>query len=359
MARHVSRGPGAPNAIESLAGERRHVVTSEPFNCESALEQVKGWITPVPLHFVRSTYPTPSIDPTAWRLRVEGDAVRQPIEWTLEDLLAMPARGQVCWLECAGNARTQFAEVQGRPTDPAQLPWGVGAVGNAEWTGVSLGAVLDLAGIQPNAVDVLIEGLDEGKRSRPMPLDVARRPTTILAYAMNGEDLPPDHGYPLRALIPGWIGAASIKWVGRIAVSSRPVKVPTNTTSYVLEGPDYLKPIALTEQPIRSVVALAWGAELSAGPRMVRGFAWSPHGRVSRVEYSLDRGQSWANATLLDPNIPLAWVRWEFAWRPDPGQHAILTRAVDEHGNRQPDEVTWNRLGYLYNAVVAHPVRVR
>ncbi len=339
--------------------ERRRVVSVDPPNYESQLDQVKGWITPNHLHFVRSQHKAPDIDPATWRLRVEGDAVERPYELTFDDLLRLPSRSQVCWLECAGNNRSLYESVMQREVEPAQLRWSSGAVSNAEWTGASLSHVLDRAGVASDAVDVLVEGLDDGKISRPMPIDVARRPTTILAYAMNGEPLPPDNGYPVRALVPGWIGTNSIKWVGRIVVSREPIKVKWNTTSYVMDGPDFPGTPALSTQPLKSTVALPYGADLSAGPQVIRGFAWSPHGRIARVECSVDGGASWTNARLVEPNQPLAWVRWELDWDATPGEHTITTRAVDELGNRQPDTVAWNRLGYLYNAVVAHPVVVR
>lgn len=338
--------------------ERRRVVSADPPNYESPLEQVAGWITPTELHFVRSHHQAPRIDPETYRLRVEGDAVERPIALSLDDLKRLPSRSQVVWLECAGNSRVQFERVLGQPVDPEQLPWGSGAVSNAEWTGVSLGHVLDLAGVRAEAVDVLLEGLDEGKVARPMPVEVARRLETLLAYALNGAELPPDHGYPVRGIVPGWIGTNSIKWVGRIVVSSQPVKVKWNTTSYVMHGPDYPETPVLSEQPIKSVVALPWDTVLAPGPRTVRGFAWTPRGRIARVEYSLDGGATWEQARLLEPNQPLAWVRWEFSWDPALGAHTIRTRATDDQGNRQPDAVPWNRLGYLYNAVIAHPVRV-
>jgi sulfane dehydrogenase subunit SoxC len=338
--------------------ERRIVVSADPPNYESRLDQVAGWITPRDLHFVRSQHQAPEIDPETYRLRIEGDAVARPIELSLADLKRLPSRSQVNWLECAGNSRVQYERVLGKAVDPAQLPWGQGAVSNAEWTGVSLSHVLDLAEISPDAVDVMPEGLDEGKIARPMPMEIARRPQTLLAYAMNGDPLPPDNGFPVRAVVPGWIGTNSIKWVGRIVVSKEPIKVKWNTTSYAMHGPDYPDDPALTFQPVKSVVALPWEAKLAAGPQTVRGFAWSPHGKVARVECSTDGGASWQDATLLEPNQPLAWVRWELNWDPAPGAYEIMTRATDERGNTQPDAVKWNSLGYLYSAVVAHPVTV-
>jgi len=338
--------------------ERRVVVSADPPNYESRLDQVAGWITPRDLHFVRSQNKAPEIDPETYRLRIEGDAVAQPLDLSLADLKRLPSRSQVNWLECAGNSRVQFERVLGKPVDPAQLPWGQGAVSNAEWTGVSLSRVLDLVDISPDAVDVMPVGLDEQHVARPMPMEIARRPQTMLAWAMNGDPLPPDNGFPVRAIVPGWIGTNSIKWVGQIVISKQAIKVKWNTASYALHGPDYPDDPALTFQPIKSVVALPWEAKLKAGPQTVRGFAWSPYGTIAKVEYSLDGGKEWLTATLLEPNQPLAWVRWEMNWDPAPGSYEIMTRATDEMGNTQPDAVKWNSLGYLYCAVVSHPVTV-
>ncbi|MGE3270971.1 MAG: sulfite oxidase [Chloroflexota bacterium] len=338
--------------------ERRIVVSADPPNYESRLDQVAGWVTPRDLHFVRSQHVAPAIDPDTYRLSIEGDAVGKPIQLSLADLKKLPSRSQINWLECAGNSRVQYERVLGKAVDPAQLPWGQGAVSNSEWTGVSLSTVLDLADIKPNALDVMPEGLDEGKIARPMPIDIARRPETMLAYAMNGDPLPPDNGFPVRAIVPGWIGTNSIKWVGRIVVSSQPIKVKWNTTSYAMHGPDYPDDPALTFQPIKSVLAIPWEAKLAAVEQTVRGFAWSPHGRIAKVEYSFDGGKNWTTASLLEPNQPMAWVRWEFTWNPQPGSYEITTRATDDQGNTQPDAVKWNSLGYLYNACVSHPVTV-
>jgi DMSO/TMAO reductase YedYZ molybdopterin-dependent catalytic subunit len=339
--------------------ERRKVVSADPPNYESPLPEVKGWITPTELHFVRSQNKAPEIDPESYRLTVEGDAVQKSVTLSLAEIRNLPSRSQVNWLECAGNNRVQYEKVLGKAVDPAQLPWESGAVANSEWTGVSLSAVLDLAGVKSNALDVMLEGLDEQKVARPMPLEIARRPETLLAYALNGGDLPPDNGYPLRGIVPGWIGTNSIKWVGRIVVSSEPIKVKWNTTSYAMHGPDWPDDPALSWQPIKSTVALNWEARLKAGQQVIRGFAWSPHGLIERVECSLDGGASWKPARIVPPNQRLAWVRWELDWDAAPGDYTIMTRAIDDQGNRQPDSVKWNSLGYLYNAVVAHPVKVQ
>jgi DMSO/TMAO reductase YedYZ molybdopterin-dependent catalytic subunit len=162
----------------------------------------------------------------------------------------------------------------------------------------------------------------------------------------------------VRAIVPGWVGINNVKWVGRIEVRTSVIDVPTTTSTYVLEGPDYPAKVVLRQQTIKSAVALPWPAALPAGPQRVRGFAWSPAGRISRVEYSIDRGASWHPAALREPNIARAWVRWDFVWDARPGDHVILTRAVDDQGNAQPAAIPWNAQGYGYNVPVPHPVKV-
>jgi DMSO/TMAO reductase YedYZ molybdopterin-dependent catalytic subunit len=329
-------------------------------NQETRLETLRGYITPASRFFVRNHTNTPRLDLGAWRLRVEGNAIDRPREIGFDDLLRLPSRSVVSFVECAGNGRGFSNEFMGKVASGTQ--WRLGAIGVAEWTGVPLGAVLELAGVKRDTprdiLNVLVEGLDSVKVNRPMSLTKALEDDTLLAYAMNGEPIAPDHGFPLRAIVPGWVGINNIKWVGRIEVRDRAIDVPTTTRSYVLEGPDYPSKVVLRLQTIKSAVALPWGATLPAGRHRVRGFAWSPVGQINRVEYSLDRGMSWQPAALREPNMPRAWVRWEFEWDARPGEHAILTRATDDQGGTQPVSISWNAQGYGYNVPVPHPLKV-
>ncbi|OLC31612.1 MAG: hypothetical protein AUH81_17565 [Candidatus Rokubacteria bacterium 13_1_40CM_4_69_5] len=263
-------------------------------------------------------------------------------------------------MECAGNGRGFFKEFMGRVASGTQ--WRLGAIGVAEWSGVPLAAVLDLARVKRDTprdvLNVLIEGLDSVKVNRPISLEKALEDGTLLAYAMNGQPLLPDHGFPARAIVPGWVGINNIKWVGRIEVRDHSIDVPTTTTTYVLEGPDYPTKAPLRLQTLKAAIALPWGATLAAGRQAVSGFAWSPVGRISRVDYSLDRGATWRPAPLREPNLPRAWARWDFEWDARPGEHVILTRATDDQGNTQPASIPWNRQGYGYNVPVPHPVKV-
>jgi sulfane dehydrogenase subunit SoxC len=321
----------------------------------------RGYVVPNELFFVRNHTRTPRIDVSTWRLKVEGSGVRRPLELTYDALLSMPSVSVIRTIECAGNGRSFFENAYGKKAQGTQ--WKLGAIGVAEWTGVRLHDVLDQAGLKRTAKDVMPEGLDDLKVRRPMSVTKAVAQDTILAYAMNGEPLPPDHGSPARVLVPGWIGAANIKWVGRIEVSEEALFSPWNIETYILIGPDFqpeppAKGPALSEQNLKSALELDMGAQLQAGRHRMTGRSWSPIGKITQVEYSLDRGVTWQQAMLEEPSIAQAWARWDFDWEAKPGHHTIRVRAADGQGHTQPDNVPWNEQGYLYNAVVDHPVIV-
>ena len=321
----------------------------------------RGYVVPNELFFVRNHTRTPRIDVATWRLTIAGSGVAEPLELSYDDILAMPSVSVIRAVECAGNGRSFFESAYGQKAQGTQ--WKLGAIGVAEWTGVQLSQVLNRAGLKRTAKDVMPEGLDDLKVRRPMSITKALAEDTLLAYAMNGEPLPPDHGFPLRVLAPGWIGVANIKWVGRLEVSEQALFSPWNMETYVLIGPDYqplppAKGPALSFQTLKSAVELAWEAQLRAGPQLVRGRSWSPFGRIAQVEYSLDHGATWQPARLREPNMAGAWVRWDFAWEARPGRYPVRIRATDAAGHVQPDRVPWNEQGYLYHAVVDHPVTV-
>ena len=323
----------------------------------------RGYVTPASLFYIRNHGPTPIIDVKTWRLKVQGPGVAKPLELTYDDILRMPSVTVTRFIECAGNGRILFKEYQGDM--PKGRPWRFGSYGLAEWTGVSLSEILERAAIKPTAVDVMPTGLDRSAVERPMPVAKAMEPDTVLAYAMNGDIIPPDHGYPARVVVPGWVGINSIKWVGSITVSEEPIYVERNTEEYVLAGPGF-EPAppawgpVLTSVPVRSAIALPWPATLTPGPQTIRGFAWSGYGTITRVEYSLDDGRTWADAEIREPNIPLAGCRWEFLWDAPPGEGTITIRATDSSGKTQPtpDTMRWNQRGYEFWAAVPHPVRV-
>lgn len=332
---------------------------------EARLENMQGVITPNRFFFVRNNSSSIDVGADTWRLSVEGDAVAMPMNISYREIRAMPSRTLVSYLECAGNHRAMFSLVNGQEAQGTQ--WERGAIGNGEWTGVPLRDVLERAGIRGDAASVLMVGLDknspeEGFR-RVMPVDKAMHPDTILAYALNGETLPRDHGFPLRVVTPGWVGSSWIKWLGRIVVSSERQWTRNNTTSYVLIGDDYqsegeAEGQVVTTQSIKSALALPWPADISAGLHLIHGYAHSPHGVVSRVEWSADSGASWHMANVQESQARYSWVRFEFIWDASPGEYTLMTRAIDSEGNTQPDNVPFNAKGYLFNQPLPHPVRV-
>ena len=322
----------------------------------------RGYLVPNELFFVRNHTRTAAIDAKTWRLKIEGSGIQKPMELSYDELLSLPSQSVIRYVECAGNGRSFFEAAYGKKADGTQ--WKLGAIGVAEWTGVPLAEVLNRAGLKKSARDMMPEGLDDLKVRRPMPVAKALQEDTLLVYAMNGQPLPPDHGFPVRVLMPGWIGVANIKWLGRLEVSEQPLFSNWNTETYVLIGPDYKgeppsKGPVLSNQDLKSAVELPWNGEVAAARRLVRGRSWSPYAKISKVEYSLDQGKSWQTARLREPNIAAAWVRWDFEWQPKPGKQTIRVRATDEKGNTQPDKVPFNQQGYLYNAMVDHPVEVK
>ena len=346
-------------------------------NLEARLQDTQGLITPNRFFFVRNNSVSLDVDAADWRLTVEGDAIANPLELFYDDIRNLPSRTLISYLECGGNHRAMFDLVKGRPAQGTQ--WMTGAVSNGDWTGVSLRDVLTLAGITKETVSVLLIGLDadspeEGFR-RVMPVAKAMDADTLLAYALNGESLPKDHGFPVRALAPGWVGSASIKWLGRIVVSSEQLWTRNNTTSYTLIGDDYppegeaLGKVVRT-QTIKSALALPWPAELAAGGYRIHGYAHSPTGPIAKVEWSLDSGKTWSGAAITTPQVQpglkqrsdsafrYSWARFGFAWEAQPGEYSIMTRATDAAGNTQPDEIPFNEKGYLFNQPVPHPIRV-
>jgi DMSO/TMAO reductase YedYZ molybdopterin-dependent catalytic subunit len=333
-----------------------------PTNLETRLENLRGFLTPNDLFFVRNHGPTPRVALDTYRLRVEGDALRRPLELTYDDLLRLPGHSVIAYLECAGNWRRFHQEVYGRAASGEQ--WGTGAVGCAEWSGVSLGHVLEAAGVQGSATHVNLHGADDAAFNRPMTLAKALDADTMLALGMNGADLPPDHGFPVRGVVPGWSGSNSVKWVTRIVVTREPQWVKTNTTSYVLVGEAWpaeryapAEGGPITELPVKSALALPRPAQLARGSQRLHGYAHAAHGPVRRVVWRVDDGD-WRDARIVEPVLRRAWQRFEFDWDATPGPHTLQTRATDAAGTTQPDAAPFNEQGYLLNVPIEFPVTV-
>ncbi len=333
-------------------------------NLEARIEQLGGFITPNDQFFVRNNSFSIDVDSDSYVLKVGGEAVSTQRSLSYADLLNMPSKSVYAYIECGGNQRSFFGSAMGQPARGTQ--WGRGGVGMAIWTGVPLRDVLNEAGILESAVEIQLIGLDmdspEAGFRRPLPVAKAMDEDTILAYRMNGEVLPRDHGFPVRAIVPGWVGSSNIKWLGQIEVSTKRVWSRNTTSSYVLIGDAYppegeSKGKVATTQSIKSVLILPWPAELSAGRQMFRGYAYSPHAPIASVQWKAGDG-AWQDAHFIDPPIKYAWRRFEFEWNPAPGSHTVSTRATDELGNTQPDSIPHNEKGYLYNVPLAHPITV-
>lgn len=345
-------------------------------NAEMKWEAMRGqgYVTPADRFFVRNHVSTPLVDARTWRLKLWGSGLRggpaleRPVEFGYEDLLGMRAETLTAFIECTGNGRSFFGSQQGRPA--AGTPWKLGAVGVAHWRGVRLSTVLERAGLTRRAVDLLPRGLDadfidkgvnHGRVRRPLPVAKALK-DVLLAYEMNGRPLGPDHGFPVRLVVPSWAGIASIKWLGDIEVSDQPLFSPWNTRYYRMFGPGYPPEgsAPLTRMVVKSAFELPWEARLSAGrTHVLRGRSWSGNGRIRRVEVSTDGGATWHHANARGPRSARGWLPWEYHWRcPGPGAYELLARATDETGAGQPDQTPFNTYGYLFGAVVRHPVTV-
>jgi sulfite oxidase len=338
----------------------------EPLNGGPPLDLLsQSEVSPLDLFFVRNHGPIPVIDPADYRL-VVGGMVEQPLTLTLADLQRRFARVSViATLECAGNRRDELIAVE---DIPGELPWGAEAIGNAEWAGVPLRDLLALAGVAPEAAHVAFTGLDQVERQGrrfgfggSLPLEKALGPEVILAYAMNGAPLPPAHGFPLRVVAPGYVGARSVKWLAELHLQAGPSDNYFQAHAYKLFPPDVRATNAdwdgglmLGELSLNAVIcAPKSGARLAAGPLLVQGYAFAGGGRfVERVDVSADGGATWRTAALLGQRSRWAWRRWQASMELAPGARQLIVRAWDSATNTQPEDPSrlWNFKGYMNNA---------
>ncbi|MDQ3257918.1 MAG: sulfite oxidase [Acidobacteriota bacterium] len=345
LAKSIDSSASVINAPQQPAG--LIIRQKQPENLEFPFSTLDSFLTPNNRFYVRSHFPVPRLDVAAWRLRVEG-AVARPLELSLAELLAMPARTATATLECAGNSRIFLVPaVRG-------VQWEAGAVSNAAWMGVPLAEVLERAGVQPNAVEVVLEGADRGEiaegpkpagpinYARSLPLAKALEPSTLLAYRMNDQELPAAHGYPLRAVVSGWYGMASVKWLARIVVTERPFDGYYQTVDYSYWERQNGLPVlrALGEMQTKALIARpAMGEAVQASTAYrVHGAAWTGDAEVTKVEVSTDGGRGWADARLIDTPVRYAWRRWEYEWRtpPQTGRYTLMARATDARRRTQP-----------------------
>jgi len=341
---------------------------TNPDNLESPFADLKGLLTPTDQFFVRSHFLPAKLDAKKFRLKV-GGAVEKPLELTYDQLQDLPAKTLTMTLECAGNGRAFLTpKTKG-------VQWELGAVSTAEWTGVPLSVVLEKAGLKKNVVDIVLEGGDVGESkndakpagemhfTRGLPLDKAMKPEVLLAYKMNGEALPLHHGFPLRAVVGGWYGVASIKWLSRILVTERPFVGFEQSMDYSIwerrDGIPSLVPV--TEMEVKASIARPYAGEAVAAKTDYRvyGAAWTGESEIAKVEFSTDAGKTWDGARLLGKAVPFTWRLWEYAWKaPKAGKYTLMVRATDKRGHVQPMERDADRRNYVINHVVPLEVEV-
>lgn len=341
----------------------------QPINLEMPASAVDGGMTPTNRFFVRTHFALPAIDLATWKLTVDGE-VENKLSLTLDDLRKMKAETKTLLLECAGNGRANLVpKAKG-------LNWEGGAVGQAEWTGVPLSALLDKAGVKKGAVEVVLTGADSGEVAdepkspgaipfeRSLPLAKALKPEVLLAYQMNGKDLTREHGFPLRAVVGGWYGMAAVKWLTRITVSATPFDGYWQSLDYAIwkreNGRPTLTPVT-DVQPKAHIARPGLREAVPAGKTYtVSGAAWAGESEVAKVEVSADEGKTWAEAKLLGEAVPFGWRAWEWTWDvpKTAGHYRLMARATDKAGRTQPEKHDRDRRGYMINFVVPLEVEV-
>lgn len=362
---------------EKKLGDGRIVRSESPLNLEMPFSAVDSFLTPTKSFYVRTHFPIPAIDRNAWWLQVEGE-VEKPFAINYEQLIALRSVTVPVTLECAGNNRN-FLEpkVNG-------VQWHLGAVGTAEWIGVPLSSLLDRAIPKPNACEVILEGSDRGvleepkspsgelKFARSIPLEKARR-DVLLAFKMNGGELPPEHGFPVRAIVPGWYAMASVKWLQRIVVTDRPFTGYYQTLDYAYwqrsnyahwqTGEQVAELTPLTEMQVKAEIARpAEGEIIPANTSIcVRGAAWACDAEIIKVELSTNGGTIWNEAKLLGQSTLNAWRLWQFDWQTpsQTGKQTLIARATDSVGRIQPVHRDPDRGTYMINHLLPIEIEVR
>lgn len=340
----------------------------EPPNLEMPFGTLDSFITPTERFYIRCHFPIPEIKERDWRLKVQGSMAR-PLELTMNELRQMPAQTIMATIECAGNSRVFLVpKVKGEQ-------WELGAVGNAEWTGVRLRDVLQRAEIRSEAREIILEGADNGAIAeaprpagkihfaRSLPVEKAMD-DVLLAFAMNGEALTASHGFPLRAVVPGWYGMASIKWLQRIVVTDQPFNGYYQSVDYAFwqrgeAGPTL---VPLTKVQVKAEVARPENNEVVRANTkyLVKGAAWTADAEITKVEISCDGAKSWSEAMLKGDSIKNAWRLWECEWQtPPPGNYTLMARAIDSRGRVQPTERDADGGAYMISHCLPIELEVR
>src|SRR5882757_3054063 len=354
---------------ETKLRDGRIVRSESPLNLEMPFSTLESFITPTKSFYVRTHFPIPAIDRDAWWLHVEGE-VGKPFAINYEQLITSKSVTAPVTLECAGNNRS-FLEPKVKG-----VQWDLGAVSTAEWTGVRLSTLLDRASPKPNACEVILEGADFGMLedqkgppgeltfARSIPLEKARH-DVLLAYKMNGDDLPPEHGFPVRAIVPGWYAMASLKWLQRIIVTDRPFTGYYQTIDYAYweKRDDIAELKSLTEMQVKAEIARPAEDEIVPAKSSVciRGSAWACDAEITKVELSTDAGKTWNDAELLGESNSNAWRLWEFTWQTpsQPGKQTLIARATDSLGRTQPSHRDPDRGTYMINHFLPIEVEVK
>ena len=347
--RFPAPGSGAPEADDRFYREE---VALALRNRGLPLEAMRYPLTPTGLHYLLIHFDVPAVAVSDWRLNIDG-LVNNPLSLSLTDLQARPAVATAVTLECAGNGRALLSP------RPLSQPWLHEAVGTAQWTGVPLRLLLEEADLQPNADELVFTGLDEGVQGderqwyqRSLTIAQATADEVLLAWHMNGEPIPPQHGYPLRLVVPGWYGMTSVKWLCHIqAVAGHFDGYQMERTYRYSHGPnDPGDPV--TTIRVRSLMIppgipdfMTRRRLADAGRHVITGRAWAGPASIARVEFSDDDGATWVDAQLDEPVGPWAWRQWRCLWNAKPGRWTLLTRATDDQGNIQPLAPPWTQQG--------------
>jgi DMSO/TMAO reductase YedYZ molybdopterin-dependent catalytic subunit len=346
----------------------RIVRGKDPLNLEMPFSTLDQFITPTKSFYVRTHFPIPAIDKDEWWLHVEGE-VEKPFKINYEELLKLESLTIPVTLECAGNNRN-FLEPKVKG-----VQWGLGAVGTAEWTGVPLSTLLDRAGIKQTGREIILEGADGGRLEDPKAppgelkfarsIPLAKAKDVLLAYKMNDADLPPENGFPLRAIVPAWYAMASIKWLQRITVTDRTFTGYYQTLDYAYwsRRGDIAELTPLSEMQVKAEIAKPAQGEIVPTNSNVRvhGAAWTSDAEITKVKLSVDGGSTWNEAKLIGEAKPNAWRLWEFDWKTPAksGKQTLIARATDSNGRTQPVERDPDRGTYMINHLLPIEVEVR
>ncbi len=328
-------------------------------NHSMPLEALRHAVTPLGLHYLLIHFDIPAVDAAIYHLTVGGHVTNR-LDLTLDDIMARPALTLAVTLECAGNGRARLSP------RPMSQPWLSEAVGTAEWTGISLRPLLREAGVREGAREVVFTGLDRGVQGgvdqfyeRSLSMADASRDEVLLAYAINGQPLPPQHGFPLRLIVPGWYGMTSVKWLRSITVLDRPFAGYQQATAYHYRTVDGDPGVPVQRMLPRALMVPPGVPDFMSRTRFVEpsthtveGRAWSGLAPIAEVDFSADGGVTWSKAAVEPPLGPHAWHRWTYRWEAAwPGEYELCARATDAAGNVQPVDPSWNYEGVQNNSV--------